>query len=281
MAGDQTITLTSQQGTVPVTIVSTAPYPVTGTLTLTSDKLLSPTARPSRSTVVRPPATPTSSTSTCRPGRPGLFKVDITLHSPAGGLTLSSGQVTVRSTATSVVGVVLSLGALAVLVVWWLRTSTEAAGRAPGATRPRIGGTEPARVTDVTERRGRRPPGGAGRRAAAPGRGHRWAWPSGTTLSRITGVGRVIALTAALGGGGFADAYNLANTTPNIIYDIVLGGVLSATFVPVFVDHLTTRKGKEAWEAISAVVTVTITVLVGGHRRLLRPHARASSTSTR
>jgi putative peptidoglycan lipid II flippase len=84
----------------------------------------------------------------------------------------------------------------------------------------------------------------------------------GTTLSRITGVGRVVALTAALGQGGFADAYNLANTTPNIIYDVVLGGILSATFVPVFVDHLATRKGKEAWEAISAVVTVTVVVLV-------------------
>jgi putative peptidoglycan lipid II flippase len=84
----------------------------------------------------------------------------------------------------------------------------------------------------------------------------------GTTISRVTGVGRIVALTAALSGGGFADAYNLANTTPNIITDIVIGGVLSATFVPVFVDHLTTRKGKEAWEAISAVVTVTIAVLI-------------------
>jgi putative peptidoglycan lipid II flippase len=84
----------------------------------------------------------------------------------------------------------------------------------------------------------------------------------GTTISRITGVGRVVALTAALGGFGFADAYNLANTTPNIITDIVIGGVLSATFVPVFVDYLTTRRGKDAWEAISAVVTVTITVLL-------------------
>ena len=73
---------------------------------------------------------------------------------------------------------------------------------------------------------------------------------------------RVVALTAALGGGGFADAYNLANTTPNIITDIVIGGVLSATFVPVFVDHLTTRPADEAWEAISAVVTVTVTVLI-------------------
>ncbi len=84
----------------------------------------------------------------------------------------------------------------------------------------------------------------------------------GTTLSRLTGLIRVVAMAAALSGGGFADAYNLANTTPNIITDIVIGGVLSATFVPVFVDRLSTRKGKEAWEAISAVVTVTIAVLI-------------------
>jgi putative peptidoglycan lipid II flippase len=101
-------------------------------------------------------------------------------------------------------------------------------------------------------------PGGGRRRLA----GATVGMAVGTTLSRVTGVGRVVALTTALGGGGFADAYNLANTTPNIIYDVVLGGVLSATFVPVFVDYLSTRKDNEAWRAISAVVTVTITVLV-------------------
>jgi putative peptidoglycan lipid II flippase len=84
----------------------------------------------------------------------------------------------------------------------------------------------------------------------------------GTALSRVTGLARVVAQTAALGGSGFADAYNLANTTPNIVTDIVIGGVLSATFVPVFVDHLATRRGKEAWQAISAVVTVTVVILV-------------------
>ncbi len=84
----------------------------------------------------------------------------------------------------------------------------------------------------------------------------------GTLLSRLTGVGRIIALAAAVGGGPFADAYNLANTTPNILTDIVIGGVLSATFVPVFVDYLTTRSSEEAWRAVSAVVTVTIGILV-------------------
>ena len=84
----------------------------------------------------------------------------------------------------------------------------------------------------------------------------------GTTLSRLTGLIRVVAMAAALSGGGFADAYNLANTTPNIITDIVIGGVLAATFVPVFVAELTTHAAKEAWDAISAVVTVTIAILV-------------------
>jgi len=102
------------------------------------------------------------------------------------------------------------------------------------------------------------PPRGATKRLAGATAG----MAVGTTLSRLTGLARVVAMAAALSGGGFADAYNLANTTPNIITDIVIGGVLAATFVPVFVAELTTRLAKEAWEAISAVVTVTIAILV-------------------
>ena len=83
----------------------------------------------------------------------------------------------------------------------------------------------------------------------------------GTTLSRATGVVRIFALTYALGTLSLADSYNLANTMPNIIHDIVLGGVLSATFVPVFVHRLTTRADDDAWDAVSAVVSVTMIVI--------------------
>ncbi len=84
----------------------------------------------------------------------------------------------------------------------------------------------------------------------------------GTSLSRATGVIRIIVLAYALGTSThLADAYNLANTLPNIIHDIVLGGVLSATFIPVFVQRLTTRTDDEAWEAISAVTSVTLIVI--------------------
>jgi putative peptidoglycan lipid II flippase len=83
----------------------------------------------------------------------------------------------------------------------------------------------------------------------------------GTTLSRLTGVIRIIALAYALGATHLADAYNLANTMPNIIHDIVLGGVVSATFIPVFVHRLTAKSDDEAWDAISAVTSVTLIVI--------------------
>ena len=57
----------------------------------------------------------------------------------------------------------------------------------------------------------------------------------GTALSRITGLLRVSALTAALGLTAVADTYNLSNTAPNILYELVLGGVLSSTLVPLFI----------------------------------------------
>jgi putative peptidoglycan lipid II flippase len=80
----------------------------------------------------------------------------------------------------------------------------------------------------------------------------------GTALSRLTGMARLAAMAYALGFNRLADSYNLANTTPNIVYELLLGGVLSATLVPIFVDHR--EKGDD--EATSAVVTAVGLALV-------------------
>jgi putative peptidoglycan lipid II flippase len=84
----------------------------------------------------------------------------------------------------------------------------------------------------------------------------------GTGVSRLTGLLRFVALAWALGQTFLADSYNLANTTPNMLYDVVLGGVLSATFIPVFVDRLANKEEKDAFESISAVITVSVVVLL-------------------
>jgi putative peptidoglycan lipid II flippase len=84
----------------------------------------------------------------------------------------------------------------------------------------------------------------------------------GTVASRLTGVARLIVLAYAIGGLRLADAFNLANNTPNMIHDLVLGGVLAATFVPVFVERLSTKPEHEANESISAVVSLALVILV-------------------
>jgi putative peptidoglycan lipid II flippase len=83
----------------------------------------------------------------------------------------------------------------------------------------------------------------------------------GTALSRITGLLRVIAIAWALGVTSLSDAYNVANTTPNIVYDLVLGGILSAVFVPVFVEWLETRSREEAWHSARAIMTFAVLLL--------------------
>ena len=57
----------------------------------------------------------------------------------------------------------------------------------------------------------------------------------GTVASRGTGFLRTVAITAAIGTHAVGDAYNVANTTPNIIYDLLLGGILTSVIVPVLV----------------------------------------------
>jgi putative peptidoglycan lipid II flippase len=80
---------------------------------------------------------------------------------------------------------------------------------------------------------------------------------TGTLLSRLTGLLRIAVLAYAIGRATLADTYNLANSTPNIVYELLLGGVLSATLVPLFVDNLERRDDL----ATSAIFTVAMTAL--------------------
>lgn len=79
----------------------------------------------------------------------------------------------------------------------------------------------------------------------------------GTLLSRLTGFGRLGATVYAIGLGRLTDTYTLANNTPNIVYELLLGGVLSATLVPVFVHH-TEMDDDEGTSAVISVATAAL-----------------------
>ena len=54
-------------------------------------------------------------------------------------------------------------------------------------------------------------------------------------VSRVTGFLRQLALVSVLGLGVVNDSYTVANTLPNIVYELLLGGVLTSVMVPLLV----------------------------------------------
>ena len=56
-----------------------------------------------------------------------------------------------------------------------------------------------------------------------------------SAASRLTGFLRSLAVVAAIGVGLTGNAYNTANTLPNIVYELLLGGVLTSVVVPLLV----------------------------------------------
>ncbi len=83
----------------------------------------------------------------------------------------------------------------------------------------------------------------------------------GTALSRVSGLMRVAALTAALGLTTVADVYNLANTAPNILYELVIGGVLSSTLVPLFIHANDAKSIDREDDSASVIVTVSFVAI--------------------
>jgi putative peptidoglycan lipid II flippase len=82
----------------------------------------------------------------------------------------------------------------------------------------------------------------------------------GTLLSRVTGLVRTSMLAWALGVAGVGASYALANSTPNMIYDLLLGGILTATLVPALVGNR--ERGDDAGtDAILTVATVVLFVI--------------------
>ena len=82
-----------------------------------------------------------------------------------------------------------------------------------------------------------------------------------TMLSRLTGFIRVWATAFALGAGISASAFSLANNIPNMIYELLVGGILSAVFIPSFLE-VRARRGKDAaWQFASHTMNLGILAL--------------------
>ena len=81
-----------------------------------------------------------------------------------------------------------------------------------------------------------------------------------TAASRLTGFLRSLAIASAIGMLVIGDAYNTANTLPNIVYELLLGGVLTSVVVPLLVSaQERDRDGGEAYT--QRLLSLTVVVL--------------------
>ncbi|MCB1261894.1 MAG: hypothetical protein KDB33_16120, partial [Acidimicrobiales bacterium] len=112
------ITVTEETVELTLIIDNAAEYPLQAELTLTSDKLDFPdgatqvvTLQPGSNRI---PVDVSSRSS-------GAFPITVTLEAPDGSIAIASTRFTVRSTAVSGIGLVLSIGAGVFLLLWWVR----------------------------------------------------------------------------------------------------------------------------------------------------------------
>ncbi len=82
-----------------------------------------------------------------------------------------------------------------------------------------------------------------------------------TLVSRITGFIRTWAMAFALGNTLLAAGFSLANNLPNMIYELVAGGVLSAAFLPIYLQQYNKRKQEGANAYANNLLSIVLVLL--------------------
>ena len=82
-----------------------------------------------------------------------------------------------------------------------------------------------------------------------------------TLASRLVGFGRSLVFSKTVGDTCLGDTYNAANSLPNVLFEIVAGGVLAGVVVPVVARHVGAGRGEQASRTTSALITWTLLVL--------------------
>ncbi len=105
---------------------------------------------------------------------------------------------------------------------------------------------------------------------------------AGTVVSRLTGFVRAAVIAAAIGlVGPTADAFNLPNTIPNMIYILVAGGVLNAVLVPALVRAIKEDAdeglaySQRLFSLVVVVLGITTVLAVALAPWLIRPFVNA------
>jgi putative peptidoglycan lipid II flippase len=80
-------------------------------------------------------------------------------------------------------------------------------------------------------------------------------------VSRVTGFFRTSAQAWALGAYGLSSAYTVANNLPNLLYELVVGGMLITSFLPVYIQVKERQGRHEADEYASNLLSIVLALM--------------------
>lgn len=83
-----------------------------------------------------------------------------------------------------------------------------------------------------------------------------------TLASRLLGFLRWVVQAATVGSGAMAGAYSSANQIPNVFYEVVVGGALAGTVVPLLAGAIAHGQREKVRETASGLLGLTLAVLV-------------------
>lgn len=111
----------------------------------------------------------------------------------------------------------------------------------------------------MTEAESGAPPAGMGRRGIARAAG---VIGLGNIASRVLGLVRESVIAALFGSSPLANAFVVASQVPTILYDLLIGGMLSSALVPVFSDYASRRDEPGGlWGLASTVLSAAALLL--------------------
>lgn len=83
-----------------------------------------------------------------------------------------------------------------------------------------------------------------------------------TLASRLLGFLRWVVQAATVGSGAMAGAYSSANQIPNVFYEVVVGGALAGTVVPLLAGAIAHGQREKVRDTASGLLGLTLAVLV-------------------
>jgi putative peptidoglycan lipid II flippase len=85
---------------------------------------------------------------------------------------------------------------------------------------------------------------------------------SSIIFSRLTGFLREMLVPSLIGVNEVADAYNLAFKITGLMYDLLVGGAISAALIPILSGYIAKKDEENGWKAVGTFINVSIVAMV-------------------